>query len=227
MEKTTEYKAMTNRLNDDSDKLIALAGKGDPHALGELLLQYRDRLTKIISFRIDKRLKGRVDPSDIVQDAFIEVTQRFSEYYNEQKMPFFLWLRFITVQKLIQVHRHHLGVKARDANREVSIFNGPLPQATSAVLAAQLMGKQTSPSMAAMRVEAKMQLEHALNEMDEIDREVLAMRHFEQLNNAETAKVLNISESAASNRYIRAIKRLQQVMRRNAGSMNESGFHSG
>ena len=216
---------MTNPQNDDSEKLIEFAGQGDPHALGELLLQYRDRLTKIVTFRIDKRLKGRVDPADIVQDAFIEVTQRFNEYYQDRKMPFFLWLRFITVQKLIQVHRHHLGVKARDANREVSIFNGPMPQATSAVLAAQLMGKQTSPSMAAMRVESKMQLEHALNEMDEIDREVLAMRHFEQLNNSETARVLNISESAASNRYIRAIKRLQQVMRRNAGSLSESGFH--
>ena len=199
-------------LSSETDVLIAHAESGDPHALGELLLRYRERLLRVVSFRMDRRLQGRVDPSDVVQEAYVEATQRFSDFLRDQKMPFFLWLRFLTVQKLVQLHRHHLGVKARDAGREVSIYNGKMPQATSAVLAAQLLGKQSSPSQAAARAETKAKLEQALNSMEEIDREVLALRHFEQLSNAEAASVLEISESAASNRYVRAIRRLKGLL---------------
>ena len=127
-------------------------------------------------------------------------------------MPFFVWLRFITVQKLCELHRHHLGTKARDVSREVSLFGSPLPHATSAVLAAQLLGRHTTPTQAVARAEIQHQLESALNQMDEIDREMVALRHFEQLTNVETARVLEINESAASNRYVRAIKRLKQIL---------------
>ena len=129
-------------------------------------------------------------------------------------MPFFLWLRFITVQKMIALHRHHLGVQARDAGREMSLQPAAFPGATSADLAVQILGKHTSPSQAAMRAEIKMQLEQALNEMEEIDREVLALRHFEQLSNVETAEVLGIGRSAASNRYVRAVDRLKGILER-------------
>ena len=127
-------------------------------------------------------------------------------------MPFFVWLRFITLQKLAELHRHHLGTKARDASREVSLFNSPLPQATSAVLAAQLLGKQTTPTQAFARAAIKNQLEEAFNLMEEIDREVVTLRHLEQLTNVETARILDISESAASNRYLRALKRLKKLL---------------
>ncbi len=127
-----------------------------------------------------------------------------------QEMPFFLWLRFITVQKLCQLHRKHLGVKSRDAGREISIFAGPSPQATSAVLAAHLLGKHTSPSVAAMRAETTQRVENALNAMGEMDREILALRRFERLQNHEVAKLLDISTTAASNRYIRALERLRK-----------------
>ena len=140
-----------------------------------------------------------------------EATARFEEYMRDAKMPFFLWLRFLTLQKLCELHRRHLKVKARDASRELSLYNGPLPEATSAVLAAQLIGKLTTPSQAAVRAEMKLQLEDALNSMDAIDREVLALRHFEQLTNAEASRVLGINESAASNRYVRAAKRLKKI----------------
>ena len=127
-------------------------------------------------------------------------------------MPFFVWRRFITMQKLCELHRKHLGAQARDAAREISLYNGACPEATSAVLAAQLLGRRTTPSQAAIRAETKLCLEQALNLMDPIDREVLALRHFEQLTNTETAQVLGIDPSASSNRYVRAIKRLKQVL---------------
>ena len=187
----------------------------NPHAIGELILRYQDRLERVVSFRMDSRLRSRVDAADILQEAFVEATQRIDDYKAcSDKMSFFLWLRFITLQKLQQLHRHHLGVKARDAGRDVGIFAPGKGQATSMILAAQLLGKMTSPSHAAMREEKKRKLEQALSEMEEIDREALALRHFEHLNNSETAQLLGLSETAASNRYIRAVRRLKSVLDR-------------
>ena len=123
-------------------------------------------------------------------------------------MPFFLWLRGIAGNKLLELHRHHLGTPMRDAGREVSLYRGALPEASSAALAARLLGRLTRPSEAAIRAEAKLRLQEALNAMDPIDREVLALRHFEQLTNAEAAQVLGITEAAAGKRYIRALERL-------------------
>ena len=203
---------MTNSsiLNPD---LLEKAKAGQPQALGELLQSCRDQLYRIIKFRMDPRLRSRLDADDIIQDAFIEATQRFDDYVENQEMPFFLWLRFITVQKLFQMHRKHLGAQARDADREISIFAKPQPQATSAMLAAHLLGKHTSPSVAAMRAEQTARVERALNSMSEVDREVLALRRFERLKNDEVAELLNISRTAASNRYVRALERLQKEMK--------------
>lgn len=184
-------------------------------AVGQLMQKYQDRLQRIVAFRMDRRLKARVDASDIVQETFFEAIRRLDDYKAcAEKMSFFLWLRFLVLQKLCQSHRHHLGVAARDANRDVSIHGRGLPQATSMVLAAQLLGNRTSPSMAAVRNERKQKLEQALGDMDEVDREVLALRHFEQLSNNETAGLLDLGETAASNRYVRALKRLKSMMQR-------------
>jgi len=194
---------------DDNMILLERADAGDPHALGELLEQSRERLLQIVSFRMDQRLRSRIDPADVVQDAFMEATRRFGEQKRDDRIPFFLWMRLLTLQRLAELHRRNLGVKARDAGREVSIFSGPLPQATSAVIAAQLLGGLTSPSQAAIRVETRLAVEEKLNEMETLDREILVLRHFEKLSNQETAKVLDIKQSAASNRFIRALKKLK------------------
>ena len=193
-------------------ELLKQAKAGKPQALGELLQTHRESLLRIIKFRMDPRLRSRLDADDVVQDSFIEATQRF-ENFEEQEMPFFLWLRFITVQKLFQMHRRHLGAKARDANREISIFSTPQPQATSAMLAAHLLGKHTSPSVAAMRAEQSRKVERVLNSMSEVDREIVALRRFERLKNDDVAKLLKISRTAASNRYVRALERLQKEMK--------------
>lgn len=175
----------------------------------------------MIKLRLDRRLRGRIDPSDVIQEAYLEVSRRLAEYLRDPSMPFFLWLRLMTGQKLALMHRRHLGVQARDAGREVSLYRGALPEATSAALAAQLIGKQTSPSHAAARVELKIRLQEALNSMEELDREVLALRHFEQLTNVETARALGISETAACNRYVRALERLKTILTGPAGGGRE------
>src|SRR5262245_2522512 len=202
---------MPEPASDPSD-LLQRAGAGDTSALGALLDSHRSRLRRIIKLRLDTRLQGRIDASDVLQEAYLEAAQRLAEYLRDPKMPFFLWLRFLTGQKLLTLRRRHLGAEARDAGREISLFAGAMPEASSACLAAQLMGRVTAPLQAVIRAEMKLRLQNALNEMDPIDREVLAMRHFEQLNNAETAAALGITPSGASSRYVRALKRLKEIL---------------
>ena len=165
----------------------------------------------MVQLRLDRRLQGRIDPSDVIQEAFVDAARRLPEYTVDPAMPPFLWLRFLTAQRLVTLHRIHLGVKARDAGREVSLHSGPLPSADARSLAAQLLGRLTSPSRAAIRAEVQIKIQDALNAMDPIDREILALRHFEELNNSETAAVLGLHKAAASNRYVRALRRLKEV----------------
>lgn len=199
----------------DSNETAALcdrAADGDDAAVGELCELHRDRLIRIVQFRLDQRIRGRVDAADVIQEAFVETTKRFHEYLDQrEEWPFFVWLRYITLQKLMQVHRHHLNVKARNADRDVSIFASHSLAATSVMLADRLAKQQTSPSLAAARAEQKKQVEQALDLMDQIDREVIALRHFEYLGNGEVASVLQISTTAANNRYVRALQRLKRV----------------
>jgi RNA polymerase sigma-70 factor (ECF subfamily) len=211
---------MTNDPGEASD-LFRRAAEGDAAALGELLEGYRKRLRRMVRLRLDPRLQGRLDASDVLQEAYLEATRRLAEYLREQRMPFFLWLRFLTGQKLLELRRHHLGTQGRDASREISLYQGCMVPASSACLAAQLLGKITAPLQAAIRAELKIRLQDALNGMDPLDREVLALRHFEQLDNSETAQVLGISPSGASSRYLRALKRLKQILSEMPGFFKE------
>jgi len=202
-------------MTDDSpntNELLDRARGGDQEAFAELFDGYRGRLQQMVRLRLDRRLLGRVDPSDVLQETYLDVSGRSGEYFDKRPMPFFLWLRLMTGQRLAAVHRRHLGAKMRDAGREISLHRGGLPQATSASLAAQLLGRFTSASQDAMRAEMQVKLQEALNGMDPIDREVLALRHFEELSNNETAEVLGIKKSAASARYIRAFRRLKEIL---------------
>ena len=199
--------------------LLHRAAQGDQQAWGALLVRSRDRLRRMVALRLDRRLQGRVDPSDIIQEAYIDASARLAEYARQPDMPFFLWLRFLTGQRLVRVHRQHLGAEMRDVAREVSLYRGALPAATSAALAAQLLGRDTRPSEAAVRAERSIRLQEALNSMDPLDREVLALRHFEQLSNAEAARVLGLQEPAAAKRYVRALKRLRLILDARPGGL--------
>jgi RNA polymerase sigma-70 factor (ECF subfamily) len=194
-----------------NEELLDAARTGDEAALAGLVERHRDRLERMVRLRMDRRLQGRVDPADIVQDAYLAVRGKFPHYAADPALPFYLWLRLEVGQKLIDVHRFHLNAQIRDAGQEVSLHRGALPQVTSLSLAEQLLGKLTSASHAAMRVELKVRVQEALNSMDPPDREVLILRHFEELSNAEAAQVLGIKPSAAVNRYVRALKRLKEV----------------
>jgi RNA polymerase sigma-70 factor (ECF subfamily) len=196
----------------EEHNLLDRAAQGDAQALADLFTRYRPRLNRMVKLRLDPRVQGRVDASDIVQEAYLETCRKLGDYLREPRLPFFLWLRLLAGQKLALAHRQHLGVQARAAGREVSLYRGALPEASSAALAAQLLGKLTTPSQAAVKAELKIRIQEALNSMDAIDREVLSLRHFEQLSNAETALVLGIKETAACNRYVRALERLRGIL---------------
>jgi RNA polymerase sigma-70 factor (ECF subfamily) len=184
----------------------------DVESLTALFVRHRERLRRMVRLRLDRRLLGRVDPSDVLQEAYLDIARRADEYLANPTMRPFLWLRFLTAQRMTILHRQHLGAQARDAGREISLHRGAIPQATSVSLAHQLLGRLTSASQAAMRAELQTRLQVVLNGMDPLDREVLALRHFEELSNAETAEVLGIQKAAASNRYIRALRRLKDLL---------------
>jgi RNA polymerase sigma-70 factor (ECF subfamily) len=205
----------------ETTRLIEQAVRGDQRALGELLGRHRDRLRRMVALRLDWRLRGRVDPSDVLQEACLDATRRLPEYHQNPTMPFFLWLRFLAGQRLVDEHRKHLGAAARDAGREISLYRGALPETSSAALAAHLLGRLTTPSQAAIRAERKIRLQGALNSMDPIDREILALRHFEELSNTETAAVLGLDKSAASKRYARALIRLKEILASMPGGLSE------
>ena len=203
----------------DTVRLIERALAGDRAALDGLLARHRDRLCRMVRMRLDRRLWARVDASDVVQEGLLEVAQRLPEYLREPRLPLFLWLRLVVGERLIRVHRHHLGAQMRDAGREVSLYRGALPAASSAALAAQLLGKHTSPSEAALRAERILRVQEALNALDPVDREILSLRHFEELSRAEAARELGIEESAAAKRYVRALKRLREALADMAGGL--------
>ena len=189
-------------METESSEIIELLKRGDQQVLVDLWSKYRERLLKLVKLRMDRRMQGRLDAEDVLQEAFVDFASRVQEYTNDPTMPFYLWLRYLTGQRLQLMHRHHLGTMMRDAGREVSIHRGPMPRATSVSLAAQLLGRFTSVTQAVQRAEMQVLLQEAINSMDEIDREILALRHFEELSNAETAQVLGIKRSTASSRHL-------------------------
>ena len=196
----------------ETEDLLIRAARGEGEALAALWERHRKRLRQMVRLRLDRRLQGRVDPSDVLQEAYIDMAERLPEYVRDRAFNTYLWLRLVTGQRLMQIHRRHLGTAMRDAGREVSLYRGALPQASSISLAAQLLGRFTTASRAAIRAERQLQLQAVLNGMDPMDREILALRHFEELSNGEAAEVLGLSKTAANNRYIRALNRLRDLL---------------
>jgi RNA polymerase sigma-70 factor (ECF subfamily) len=196
---------------DPTDPIEALRA-GNRQALATLFDQYRDRLRRMVELRLDPRLRGRLDASDVLQEAFLDVAGDLDAYLADPKLPPLLWLRVHVGRRLTTLHRQHLGTRMRDAGREISIFHGALPEASSAALASMLLGRHTSPTQAAQRAERMLRVQEALASLDPMDREVLALRHFEQLGRAEAALVLGITQEAGAKRYFRALKRLKDVL---------------
>ncbi|MFZ5831829.1 MAG: sigma-70 family RNA polymerase sigma factor [Planctomycetota bacterium] len=192
----------------NSEFVERLRRDGD-QALAAVLAEYRDQLKRMIEVRMDPRVRGRIDAVDVLQEVYLDASKRLATFVASPEAPVFVWLRGIAANTLTDLHRRHLGAQSRDAGKEVSI--GLVGGTTaSSWLAWQLIGSITSPSQVAVREETAEQLAAAIDQMDELDREVLVLRHFELLRNHEVAMILGVSENAASNRYVRALTRLRE-----------------
>ena len=215
---------MTGEPNVALEELERRLRGGDAQALAELFSHERERLWRIVQFRLAEPLRGRLEPDDVLQEAFLAANQRLTHYADSPATSPFIWVRMILNQTLIDLHRQHLGAQKRDAAREVSLDGAPYVQATSASVAIQLIGAFTSPSGAAARADVLGLVQTAIEQMDPTDREVLALRHFEELSNSEVAETLGIEQKAASIRYIRALRRLKEILAQ-VPDLSNGGHH--
>lgn len=205
MLKTTNNSSRTNRL-------LRRLSSNDGQASEELFALHHERLRKMIHFRFDRRLRGKIRSAEILKEVYREACRRIDKYLVEPEQPFFLWLRRLTGERIQALHRQCLGAQAEGAGQELSLYRGALPEVNSVSLAAQLIGDR-AVNQSAFRAELLRRLQDALNSMDVVDREILSMCHFEELRDDEVAMVLGIDKSTASIQYIRALKRLREILK--------------
>ncbi len=205
-----------NKELPEQAQIVEQLKSGREEALADLFSLVRERLKRIVDFRLDYRLGGRVSQSDVLQDTYVRAAQRIDSYLAKPEMPFFVWLRLEVSQRLLEIHRYHFGASKRDVRREVRVTKPDNGGGTSMALAAHIVAQMTSASALFQKAQQIEALEKTLSEMNELDREVIALRHFEELSNVEAAEVLRISTAAASKRYLRALKRLKEIMQQHA-----------
>lgn len=188
-------------------ELLARARAGDGSALSDLLADHEPALLRMVQLRFDQGLRGRLEPADVVQEGLLQAARRFGEWCAQDAYPFPLWLRLLTAQALAEARRRHVGAQKRDARRELG--RAVVQSGTAADL---FVASQTSPTQAARRAEVRARVLAAVEELEPIDREILALRHFEGLSNDEAALELEIEPAAASKRYVRALQRLKPAL---------------
>ncbi len=206
---------------DSTARLVAAAAAGDQASLESLLSIHTHRLTRMIALRTDRRLSRRFDVDDVLQEVHLQASQHLADYLRDPVVPFHLWLRGVAVNVLLELHRRHMGTRMRDVRVEVPLDPVRTLEASSQVLAGLLADTQSSPSNAAIREELKVRLESIIDCLSSVDKEVLALRHFEQLSPQETAQVLQISEKAAGMRYMRALKKLRDAIKELPGGLSQ------
>jgi RNA polymerase sigma-70 factor (ECF subfamily) len=204
---------------DELRRRLKRVDAGDPDALASVFSHFSDRLGRIIKSRLNARVQSRVGVGDILQETFLEAQKRLREYLRDPSMAFFLWLRLIAIQKVLETHRRHLDAKKRDARREVrgrdaAIFGS---SSSAAALSDLIVAEQSTPSANAAQAELREQLARALEELDPVDREIIFLRHFEALSNIECAEVLGIQANTSAQRHLRALKRLKEILERFSG----------
>jgi RNA polymerase sigma-70 factor, ECF subfamily len=203
--------------DQDTEMLLERASHGDPGAVDELLQRHRQRLRQMVAVRIDPRLKARVDPSDVVQDALLEAARMLPEYLRHRPLPYYPWLRQIAWQRLYDLHVRHVQTQGRSVTREAHL-DMELSDDSLMHLAKQLVASNTSPSMHVVRDELRHRVRQALEQIKDADREVLLLRYLEQLSAKEIAAVVGTTEAAVNMRHLRALKRLQELL----GNQGES-----
>ncbi len=195
-----------------TEELLNRVRDGDGEAINQLLDRHREALRRLVAQRMDPVLRRRVDASDIVQDVMVEANRRLKNYLNDPVMPFHLWLRHMAKDRLIDAHRRHRVAKRRSLDREQPLVAAGPPDRSTVELAGQLCDPELTPAAAAAWQETLRRFQAAVENLDETDREVVLMRHFEKLSNQEIAQALDISGAAASMRYLRAVRRLRSLL---------------
>ena len=195
-----------------TQELLADAGRGKPDAVNQLLERHRVALRKLIQLRLDRRIAQRVDASDVVQDVLLEANERLQEYLADPRMPFHLWLRHLAKDRMIDMHRRHRGAQRRSLDREQSLAAPKFGDCSSFDLAGQLVAGELTPAAASIRRELEQRFLTAIDQLDEDDRDIMLMRHFEQLGNSETAQALGLSTAAAGMRHLRALRKLRAIL---------------
>jgi RNA polymerase sigma-70 factor (ECF subfamily) len=203
----------------DDLELLRAAQDGDEVAGQRLLARHRGRLRQMVALFLDRRLAARIDPSDIVQEALADASRGFTAYLRERPLPFYPWLRQFAWQRLWQLHRYHIHAGCRSVEREVR-WDPELPDQSAAALADRLMASGTSPSRRMIRDELRRRVQDALARLAERDREILVMRHLEEMSAAEIGSILGISEGAVRVRVLRSRTRLRALL--DVGGSEES-----
>ena len=196
--------------DETEDPRVSRAVAGDEAAMAELFEEHRERLKRMIELRLNRKLHVRVDASDVLQEAYVDLAKQLKSYSENPAIPFFIWLRRITGQRLIMVHRKHLGAAKRDAKMEMNLARRDTPEASSVFLASQLVGQLTTVSQRVMRDERQDKLREVLENLDKDDREIIALRHFEHLTIAEIASLYEVTEAAAGMRHLRALRKMKK-----------------
>jgi len=194
-----------------TERLLGDAAAGNPGAASDLLEQHRAALRRMIALRLDRGVARRVDASDVVQDVLLEASKRLADYLQDPRMPFHLWLRHLALDRMIDLHRRH-HAQRRDVGRERALQSSPLSGKSSLDLAAQLQDQELTPAAAAIRKELAGRFLAALDQLDEQDREIILLRHVEQMGNSEAAEALGLAQAAAGMRYLRALRRLRTLL---------------
>lgn len=205
-------------MDTNSAELIQELSKAqeDSQQWGMILENHKLRLRQMLDWRMNDLVRSRVDPSDVIQESFIEATKRLSDFIQKPDVPFYVWLRSLAVQKLAQLHRFHIGTQARSVAMDVSIVDHSFSNSASSVLASYLVATLSTPSAAAMEEEQRVKIQAAILELDPTDQEMIFLRHFEELSNLEIASVLGLKPTAASNRYVRALEKLKLILQRHS-----------
>jgi RNA polymerase sigma-70 factor (ECF subfamily) len=194
----------------DTEELIELTARGETAARQQLLVRHRKRLVKMVAVRLDRAVAARVDPSDVVQEALAQAAQHLDEFLRTRPLPYYAWLRQFAWERLVKLHRHHIGSKKRSVTREEP-WSMPLPE-DSVLRLARLVASGASPSQALIRNELRQRIQAALEALAPHNREILVMRNLEQLSVAEIAAVLGLTEGAVKVRHLRALRRLRTIL---------------
>ncbi|MBI3406981.1 MAG: sigma-70 family RNA polymerase sigma factor [Planctomycetes bacterium] len=187
--------------------LLQQVRDGDRGALDVLLARHRSYLLDVVQLRMDQKLRARIDPSDVVQEAQLEAAQRIEDYLGREPMPFHIWLRKTAYENLLRLRRQHVEAECRSVEKQIA-----LPDNSSAMLALKILSREPNPGNQAVEQELARRLRHAIAQLPEVDAEIVLMRNLEGLTNLETAQVLDLEPAATSKRYGRAILKLRQLL---------------